>query len=110
MQALSSRGCSTASKREQVSRRQFEIAEALAAANNRRAIAELETRSTHDDRHLRGNVAFVLGGPGDPRGSRHHRDTPDRPRVRLAAQPFGRWTVEAQIRTDPTTQRIGSET
>jgi hypothetical protein len=31
-----------------------------AAANNRGAIAELEMWLTHDDRHLRDNVAFVL--------------------------------------------------
>ena len=31
-----------------------------AAANNRGAIAEFELWLTHDDRHLRDNVAFVL--------------------------------------------------
>ena len=68
MRALSSRELLDRFKTEKVFWRQFEIARALAAANNRGAIAELEVWLTHDDRHLRGNVAFVLGRLGDPRG------------------------------------------
>jgi hypothetical protein len=39
--------------------------QALAAANDHGAITELEMWLTHDDRHLRGNVGFVLGRLGD---------------------------------------------
>jgi HEAT repeat protein len=68
MQAASPRELLDRFKMEKVFWRQFEIGQALAAANNRGAIAELEMWLTHDDRHLRGNVAFVLGRLGDPRG------------------------------------------
>ena len=57
---------------------------------------------THDDRHVRGNVAFVLARLGDPRGF----DTiaailADRgPRSGGQGIPGGRWTMPAQIRAD----------
>ena len=68
MQALSARERLNRFKQENVFWRQFEIGQALAAATDRGAIAELEAWLTHDDRHVRGNVAFVLGRLGDPRG------------------------------------------
>jgi hypothetical protein len=55
-------------KREKVFWRQFEIAQSLAVKGDRHVIGELEALLTIDDRHLRGNVAFVLGRLGDPRG------------------------------------------
>ena len=66
--AFGQRICSIVSRMEKVFWRQFEIGQALAATNDRGVIAELEAWLTHDDRHLRGNVAFVLGRLGDPRG------------------------------------------
>jgi hypothetical protein len=60
MQAASSRELLDRFKMEKVFWRQLEIGQALAAANNRGAIAELEMWLTHEDRHLRDNVAFVL--------------------------------------------------
>ena len=57
MRALSSRELLDRFKIETVFWRQFDIAKALAAANDRGAIAELEVWLTHDDRHLRGNAA-----------------------------------------------------
>jgi HEAT repeat protein len=82
--------------------RQFEIGHALAAANDRRAITELEMVLTHDDRHLRGNVAFVLGRLGDPRGFETIAAIlADRsPRSVGQGIPGGNWTVQAQIRAD----------
>jgi len=68
MQALSPRELLDRFRQEKVFWRQFELGRALAAANDRGAITELEPSLTHDDRHLRGNVAFVLGRLGDPRG------------------------------------------
>lgn len=47
---------------------QFEFGQALAATGDRRAIGELQSWLTLDDRHARGNAAFVLARLGDPRG------------------------------------------
>ena len=68
MQALSPSELLNRFKQEKVFFRQFEFGRALATATNRGGIAELEPWLTHDDRHVRGNVAFVLGRLGDPRG------------------------------------------
>lgn len=68
MQALSARELLDRFKQEKVFWRQFDIGQVLAATNDRGAIAELEAWLTHDDRHLRGNAAFVLGRLGDSRG------------------------------------------
>ena len=94
MQALSSRELLDRFKMEKVFWRQFEIAKALAAANDRGAIAELEAWLTHDDRHLRGNVAFVLGRLGDPRGFETIAAILADRSARSAGQgiPGGKWT------------------
>ena len=102
MQALSPSELLNRFKQEKVFFRQFEFGRALAAATNRGVIAELEPWLTHDDRHVRGNVAFVLGRLGDPRGF----DTiaqilADRsPRSSGQGIPGGNWTEQAQIRAD----------
>ena len=102
MQAASFRKLLDRFKVEKMSWRQFEIGQALATANDRRAIAELEMWLTHDDRHLRGNVAFVLGRLGDPRGFETIAAIlADRsPRSVGQGIPGGKWTVQAQIRAD----------
>jgi HEAT repeat protein len=100
--SLSSKELVARFKQEKVSWQQMEIAKALAATNERSAIAELEPWLTHEDRHLRGNAAFVLGRLGDPRGF----DTivailADRsPRAEGQGHAAGRWSVDAQIRAD----------
>ena len=53
---------------ERVFWRQFEVAKAIVAANDKSVLPELESRLTHEDRHLRGNAAFIFAGLGDPRG------------------------------------------
>ena len=82
--------------------RQFEIGKALAASNHRAAITELEPWLRHDDRHLRGNVAFVLGRLGDRRGFETIVEIlEDRsPRAAGGGTPGGRWNVQQQIRAD----------
>lgn len=55
-------------KREPVFYRQFEIGRALAETGEQSAIRELESLLTADDRHVRGNAAYVLARLGDPRG------------------------------------------
>ena len=102
MQALSARELLDRFKEEKVFWRQFEIGQALAAANDRGAIAELEAWLTHDDRHVRGNVAFVLGRLGDPRGFETIAEILADRSPRSAGQgiPGGNWSVQAQIRAD----------
>ena len=81
---------------------QFEIGRALAATGDHHAISELEGWLTDEDRHRRGNVAFVLARLGDPRGF----DTiaqilaDKSPRSQGQGTPFPRWTLDAQIRSD----------
>ena len=102
MQALSVRDLLDRFKAEKVFWRQFEIGQALAAANDRAAIAELEAWLTHDDRHVRGNVAFVLGRLGDPRGFQTIAEILADRSLRSPGQgmPGGKWSAQAQIRAD----------
>jgi HEAT repeat protein len=48
--------------------RQFEVAREIAKMGDVRVLGELEAWLNHDDRHLRGNAAFVFTSLGDPRG------------------------------------------
>lgn len=68
MQALSAAELLERFENEPVFWRQFGIGRALAAVADRSAVEPLEAWLEHDDRHLRGNAAFVLGRLGDPRG------------------------------------------
>lgn len=68
MQALSANELLGRFKREKLFFLQFDLGRALAATGDRRAIVELESWLTLDDRHARGNAAFVLARLGDPRG------------------------------------------
>ena len=47
---------------------QFEVAKAIVAASDASVLPRLEPWLTHEDRHLRGNAAFIFAGLGDPRG------------------------------------------
>jgi hypothetical protein len=89
-------------KEENVFRRQLEFGQVLAAASDRDAIVELETWLTHDDRHLRGNAAVVIGWLGDPRGFNIIAEIlADRsPRPPGQGISGGKWSVQAQIRAD----------
>src|SRR5215471_5023386 len=55
-------------ERETVFWRQFEVAQASVAANDRSVLPRLEPWLTHKDRCLRGNAAYIFGRLGDPRG------------------------------------------
>jgi len=65
---LSSKELVNRFKQETVFWRQFEFGQALAATGDRSVIGEIAPLLTRDDRHLRGNVAFVVGRLGDSRG------------------------------------------
>lgn len=101
-QALSSKELLARFKEETSSWRQFETARSLAATNDRTIVAELAPWLTHEDRHLRGNAAFVLARLGDPRGfdviARMLKDRS--PRSGGQGTPTGHWTERAQIRSD----------
>lgn len=88
-------------KGEKVSWRQFAIAQEIVARRDSSVLPSLAAWLTHEDRHVRGNVAFVFGGLGDPRGFQVITDIltdhSDRPRGEIAA---GNWTLRAQIRSD----------
>src|SRR5262244_3693036 len=47
---------------------QFEVAKAIAAVKDNSVLPKLQSWLTHEDRHLRGNAAFIYAGLGDPRG------------------------------------------
>jgi hypothetical protein len=102
MQALSAGERLDRFKQESVFWRQFEIGQALVAAADRGAIDELEAWLTHEDRHVRGNVAFVLGRMGDPRGVKTIADILVDRSPRSAGQGITglKWSVQAQIRAD----------
>ena len=53
---------------ERVFWRQFEVAKAIVASNDKSVLPELDSWLRHEDRHLRGNSAFIFAGLGDPRG------------------------------------------
>ena len=55
-------------ERETVFWRQFEVAQAIVAANDSSVLPRLEPWLTHKDRSLRGNAAYIFGRLGDPRG------------------------------------------
>jgi HEAT repeat protein len=48
--------------------RQIEVAKAIVAANDASVLPRLEPWLTHEDRHLRGNAAFIFARLGDSRG------------------------------------------
>src|SRR5260370_38206421 len=47
---------------------QFEVAKAIVATNDTSVLPKLQSWLTHEDRHLRGNAAFVFAHLGDARG------------------------------------------
>lgn len=53
---------------EKVFWRQFKIAKAIAERNDPSVLPRLEPWLAHNDRHLRGNAAFIFGRLGDRRG------------------------------------------
>jgi len=87
---------------ERVFWKQLEIARKLVATQDRSVLNVLEVWLNDDDRHLRGNVAFVFAGLGDERGfvviTAILNDRSARPEGQ--GQSGGRYTVEAQIRAD----------
>jgi HEAT repeat protein len=87
---------------EQVFWRQIEIAKKIVAAHDSSVLPKLEPWLTQEDRHVRGNAAFIFAALGDPRGFdtitailRDHSERPEGQGI-----PGGRWSLQAQIRAD----------
>ena len=92
-------------KNEAVFWKQFEVAKKIVALHDPIVLPDLAPWLSHDDRHLRGNVAFVFGGLGDERGfeviSAILEDRSDRPEGQgQVTASDGRYHVAQQIRAD----------
>jgi HEAT repeat protein len=92
-----------------VSWRQFEVAKRIATMGDTGVLIELEPWLDRDDRHLRGNAAFVFASLGDPRGFETIRamltDRSDRPLGQGIPGVAGnlatpRWWLKEQVRAD----------
>jgi HEAT repeats len=81
---------------------QFEVAEKLVKSHHHSVLEQLEPYLKDEDRHVRGNAAFVFAGLGDDRGfeviASILRDRSDRPEGQ--GMPDGTWTLPAQIASD----------
>ena len=81
---------------------QFEVAKAIVATHDTSVLPKLLSWLTHEDRHLRGNAAYVFARFGDARGFdviaailRDHSEGPEGQGI-----PGGRWSLQGQIRAD----------
>lgn len=81
---------------------QFEAAEKLAKSHDSAVLEQLEPYLKDEDRHVRGNAAFVFAALGDDRGfeaiASILKDRSDRPEEQ--GIPGGNWSVPAQIASD----------
>lgn len=102
--ALSTEALVERFKSENVFWQQFRIAEQIVARRDSSVIPSLIGWLTHEDRHIRGNAAFIVGRLGDPRGfqviAEILSDRSDRPEAQGAATRDGRYHVARQIATD----------
>jgi hypothetical protein len=80
----------------------MEIGRALAATGGTNTVREIEAFLTVDDRHLRGNAAFVLARLGDSRGFDTIVEILADRSARSPGQgiPGGKWNLQGQIRAD----------
>jgi HEAT repeat protein len=81
--------------------KQFEVSQKLVKLNDITVLDRLKQSLTDEDRHVRGNAAFVFAALGDDRGFEVIRDIlkdrSDRPMRQYAG---GNWSVEVQIAND----------
>jgi hypothetical protein len=93
-------------KSEKASWRQLEIAKAIAGTGDATVLPPLADWLHHEDRHVRGNVAFIFAGLGDPRGlqtiAEILADRSERPPGQGIANTSGdgRYRVERQVAAD----------
>ena len=93
-------------KNEKVSWKQIEIAKALAGKQDASVLPPLADWLGHQDRHIRGNVAFIFASLGDPRGLQTIADIladrSERPEGQgiPGASSDGRYRFERQVAAD----------
>jgi HEAT repeat protein len=93
-------------KGESVFWRQFTIAKEIVDRHDSSVLPSLVAWLSHEDRHARGNAAFIFGGLGDPRGFQVITDIltdrSDRPlgQGEVIASSDGRYRVARQIASD----------
>lgn len=81
---------------------QFEVAQKIVALHDKAVLPRLEPWLTHEDRHIRGNAAFIFGRLGDSRGFQTITAILSDRAARPDGQgiPGGRWTLPAQVSAD----------
>ena len=82
---------------------QLQVAQKLVELNDSKDLLQLEPYQRSDDRHLRGNAAFVFAGLGKEMGlTTIYEILQDRssPRPEGQGVPGGPWSIAAQIRAD----------
>ena len=81
---------------------QFEIAKKIVEAHDTHILPQLESLLENDDRHLRGNAAYILAAIGDELGfgviTTILEDASDRPEGQGSLG--GRWSLRGQIISD----------
>jgi hypothetical protein len=93
-------------KREKIFWRQFEIAKTIVDRRDASTLPSLTSWLDHEDRHIRGNVAFIFGGLGNPIGLRVITEILDDRSDRLPGQGIaagtgdGRYHLATQIKAD----------
>ena len=89
-------------EKTEVDWRQLEVAKRVVSRRDSRVLQRLEPWLENEDRHLRGNAAFIFAGLGDPRGLKTIgsilSDRSERPEGQGISG--GKFSVEAQIRAD----------
>ena len=104
--ALSTEALVERFKSEKVFWQQFLIAEQIVERRDTSVIPSLIGWLTHEDRHIRGNAAFIVGRLGDPRGfqviAEILADRSDRPEGQgiPRGRRHGRYHAASQIGTD----------
>lgn len=88
-------------KNNRVFWQQFEVAKKLVDLHDLAVLKQLNSYLNDDDRHVRGNAAFVFAALGDDRGfeviGNILKDRSDQPKGQATA---GNWSAVAQITTD----------
>ena len=81
---------------------QFEVAKRIVETGDAGILKDLEPWLSREDRHLRGNAAFVFAGLGDPRGldTILAMLTDESTRPEGQGIPGGRFTVAGQVHAD----------
>jgi hypothetical protein len=93
-------------KNEKVSWKQIDIAKAIAEKHDASVLPPLADWLDHQDRHIRGNVAFIFASLGDPRGLQTiadiFADRSERPEGQgiPSAPGDGRYRFERQVAAD----------